>query len=395
MFNRNSVTLGILLMLVLSAFYSCQDQTDDFMQVQDANHYVSIEKAKDIAQMLEVTAEAKTEGKERKVKEIRGVPDKNSQDAFYIINYEKGGFVIISADNRVEPILAYSEDNEFPLDAEYFPSGLVGWLYDTKEKIETVRVANETQSEEVAMVWDDCYVRSLMRLPNCPDDGPGGGGCENTYVTKGPLLSTTWGQGCGYNGALPTESDLGCDSGDLSCSHAFTGCVATAMGQVMNYHSSPSSYNWSSMTQWSSNIETLMEDIGDAVDMDYDCDGSGADTEDDVAPAFTNDFGYTSATYANYSHSTVKSQINYSRPVILRGGREGGWWIFNIYRDGHAWVCDGYQSSYYCETGTSYLRLHMNWGWSGSFNGWFSFNNFNPGGFDFNYKRGMVYNIRP
>ncbi len=97
-----------------------------------------------------------------------------------------------------------------------------------------------------------------------------------------------------------------------------------------------------------------------------------------------------------FNRDIVKQQLRWNRPVILRGGRKSGWWIFATYSDGHAWVCDGYRSSFDCETGTGYLYLHMNWGWSSNrLNGWYAYNNWNPGDHTFNYKRGMVYNIKP
>jgi hypothetical protein len=142
-----------------------------------------------------------------------------------------------------------------------------------------------------------------------------------------------------------------------------------------------------------------MRDVGSAVDMDYGCGGSGADTEDEVASSFKNDFGYSSASYhKNYNGSNkyewVKSEINAERPVIFRGGEKKYWaGIIPYYADGHAWVCDGYMSS--SINGNGYLKFHMNWGWNGNHDGWYSFNNFNPNGDTYNYKVGIVINIKP
>jgi hypothetical protein len=79
---------------------------------------------------------------------------------------------------------------------------------------------------------------------------------------------------------------------------------------------------------------------------------------------------------------------------MLSEGKNTGWWIFGQYSDGHAWVCDGYLS-YTDPCWSSLLKYNMNWGWSELHNGWYSFNNFNLGSNTFNYKRGMVYNIKP
>ena len=156
------------------------------------------------------------------------------------------------------------------------------------------------------------------------------------------------------------------------------------------------------MPDLESSIETarLMRDVGSAVHMDYGCNGSSANSKDEIASSFRNDFGYSSASYyTGFNAETVKRELNRNRPVILRGGRKSGWWIFATYKDGHAWVCDGYRSSLIynedCSMGWGYLYLHMNWGWNnGDVNGYFSFNNWNPENLTFNYKKGMVYNIK-
>jgi len=232
-------------------------------------------------------------------------------------------------------------------------------------------------------------------LPELPDgDDP----CNNTHTEYGPLLSTKWNQSCGYNDYTPTETQLGCSG--LPCDRAYTGCVATAMAQVMKHHQYPSGYSWSNMpnTYGSSETSLLMSDIGKKVGMDYNCDGSGADTKSEVASSFTSDFGYSSARFLDYEGTVrdiVKSNIRAGNPVIFRGGENTGWWIFGYYSNGHAWVCDGYLSSYYCEIGATYLSLHMNWGWGGSNDGYYSYNNFNPSDYDFNYKAGVILDIRP
>lgn len=173
------------------------------------------------------------------------------------------------------------------------------------------------------------------------------------------------------------------------------------MAQIMKYHQYPASYNWDAMPNTSGSSETsrLMRDIGTSVNMDYSCNGSGADTENEVAASFKNDFNYTSATYSDYDSEVVKQQLRGNKPVILRGGRESGWWIFVTYKDGHAWISDGYLTSLVysedCSMAWESLYFHMNWGWSGELNGWFTHLNWNPGDHTFNYKKGMVYNIKP
>jgi hypothetical protein len=310
----------------------------------------------------------------KEVESILEVPDENNIAAYYIINYKEGGFVILAGDKRLEPVLAFSETNRFDLDTEYFPSGLVGWLYSLKENIEAIRIKNDKIEPEAEILWNtllsaETDVVTYLIKPEEDTD------CTPYTIQKGPFLQTTWGQGCGYNSQTPSMS---CGE----CGHAWTGCVATAMAQVMRYHQYPASYSWSNMPNSSGTATTagLMSDIGNAVNMSYSCDGSGADTKSKIVSAFKNTFGYSTASYADYNYQTVENELRYNRPVILRGGRNTGWWIFGQYSDGHAWVCDGYLS-YIDPCWGSILKFHMNWGWgdnaTNNYNGWYSFNNFN------------------
>lgn len=111
-------------------------------------------------------------------------------------------------------------------------------------------------------------------------------------------------------------------------------------------------------------------------------------------------------TYLDYSgtnnYEDVVQEIDDGRPVLFRGGRKDNWFIFPVYKDGHAWVCDGFKKSKIChENGaTSYLFFHMNWGWdnlleSGRYEGWYGFLDFTPGNNTFNYKSGVIINICP
>lgn len=300
------------------------------------------------------------------------------------------------------------------MESEGLPSGLVGWLAESSDMISEIRVLDKEQTQSVAKAWKPCQIQKTIKAIE-PDDGCDGneGGCEDQYTTVGPLLSTLWGQWGAYNDNAPfmVERQFGgitieipfdeCPPSE-DCCQAPTGCVATAMAQIMNFHEFPNNYNWDNMPDLWGTSETarLMRDIGDAVNMDWGCNGSAADTKDEVASSLRNDFGYSSASYADFNREIVKQQLIWNRPVILKGGRKSGWWIFVTYKDGHAWVCDGYKSIFHCEIGTGYLYLHMNWGWGDthygrSLNGWYAYNNWNPGNHTFNYKKGMVYNIKP
>jgi len=181
-----------------------------------------------------------------------------------------------------------------------------------------------------------------------------------------------------------------------------TGCVATAIAQVMRYHEFPNSYTWTGMPNWIPNntvgegsapeVARLMRDVGDAVDMNYGAASSGACTCD--ADNALEGFGYsTDATYINYrvlTHSTIIDNLENEWPIIFRGRdtANGG---------GHAWVCDGLRYGY-DECGEWINYLHMNWGWNGLSNDWYYWtSSFQPNftGFDFSTDPKMVVNIHP
>ena len=223
---------------------------------------------------------------------------------------------------------------------------------------------------------------------NCNDSG--------TWAGTGPLMSTRWGQRGIFNDLAP---DLGCanDPGG----QAPTGCVATAMAQVMKYHEWPANYNWADMPDVVGTMETarLMRDIGDLIDMDYQCDGSGAQMGD-AASALDDDFGFTTVQLRGYDVPITIAEVRALRPVILAGYTPAPvcWWIFC--RDGidggHAWVCDGTLVPPHCPEHPDYNHyLYMNWGWSGFENGYFGYFAWTPANNDFTANRQMLTLRKP
>jgi uncharacterized lipoprotein NlpE involved in copper resistance len=371
------------------------EQTENFVDIHKATSIASIIQYPLTSSPNDLKLKEKgATSKFKKVEETLAIPDDVGNPAYYILNYKEDGFIMISADNRVNPVRAYSLTNKFPINTDSLPSGLLSWMMESSEMISQIRALNEEQSIDIKNLWDDCEIQRFLGISRLGLDldipCEGDGDCENQHTQVGPLLSTTWGQWTGYNNFVPLT---GCNS---SNGRAPAGCVATAMAQIMKYYEHPNDYDWSNMPNNYGTNETsqLMVDIGDAVDMDYDCNGSGA-YMNDVPSAFT-EFGYSNANYSEFRHLTVKDQLNWEKPVILGGFSEEDcflWWC--SYEDGHAWVTDGYKQSTYCETGTSYLYLHMNWGWSGNEDGWYAYNNWNPGDNSYNYEKEMIYNINP
>ncbi|HQV36529.1 MAG TPA: C10 family peptidase [Flavobacterium sp.] len=396
--NKNRIFKNLKICFVLASLtllFSCEN--DNIQNSSKHQNNIAEIDAKELALSLSKGSNSVSRGIDitKTIMDATTYKTESNENAFYAINYNEGGFVVISADNRISPILAYSDDGKFSNNTEEIPDAVISWMEEEKEAIEYVKEMELTQMPEIKLEWDS--VQNLLPAPT------GGNNCNDTFYQKDPLVNTIWAQGATYNNLI----SLNCSNS--SGGKAPTGCVATAMAQVMKYHQKPVNYNWSNMpyNYGTSDTQLLMKNIGLAVGMDYGCSSSGADTTTDVASAFNNDFNYHGATYTcNYSTSIITQQLNLNKPVILRGGRKrnGITWPWNYYTGGHAWVCDGYQSMmiYFRDDagnctggGNGYLFLHMNWGWGGYCNGWYNAHNFNPASSTFNYKRGIVYNITP
>lgn len=373
----------LFLMLIGLFIFSCnEDEKLDLNEsIIQSENFVTIGEVADISTLIEfpiITTDTKKERTSKNVESITEVSDELGIIVYYIINYENGGFVIISADNRLDPIFAYSESNTFTVNSDDYPKGLVNWLDDTKNKVKEIRKSHSPQKPEIKQRWNELDGKTAP-LPG-DDDGDGEiDPCQDIHTQVGPLLSTEWWQRGGFNDAVPIECS--------SVEEAYAGCVAIAAAQVMRFYEYPDNYNWANMPNFIGTSETarLIKDIGVAVDMNWTCEGSGAYTSD-LPTAFKEVFGYMSANYSNFNRYTVTYELSKGRPVILRGQGTGG----------HAWVCDGYLRSTYCASGASYLSLSMNWGWEfGWYNGFYAYNDWTPGNYNFNTLPQMITYIIP
>jgi hypothetical protein len=338
----------------------------------------------------------------REIEEQETVAE-NGLPLFYIFNYKNGGFLILSAENGEMPILATGLENKFPLKGEINP-GVGIWLTDTRDRIDALRTGKTPPIDYAAKMWYDLKnhtYKSTFTVINPRDlniieprriapDNPDCSILPYTTVQINPLLTTTWGQGCGYNDFTPTFANR------FYCDHAPTGCVATATAQIMKFHNFPiiSAFNFSSMslTSGSTSTASLMRTIGINIGMSYRVDASAAYTSR-VEP-FLESFGYsTDINYGSYNSSTLEQNINWSRPAILRGCSSNSCFLLWCWGTEycHSWIGDGYIKTTDPCYG-SYIRFHMNWGWDGVDNGYY----YNPDpihGSNYQYDRSMLYNI--
>ena len=296
----------------------------------------------------------------------------------------KDCFVLMSADDRVKPILAYSTENNF--EERTMPEGVEAWIENYNNEVAYAVEHRLAADSKTAEEWS--LLKSGKPLPQGEEKG----------VNR--MLRTTWGQGYPYNNACPDN--------------CLTGCVATAMAQVMNFWEKPTqgngshtyndgyyqltanfgatTYDWDNMlddylgnaTQAQIDaVATLMFHCGVSVNMTYGQSASSASTSN--APAALHDyFDYTQTTYASRANNSdnwvnlLKNDLDRGRPIIYSGR--------STQSGGHAFVCDGY---------TDDGQFHFNWGWGGLYNGNFSIDALNPGTNDFNDEQCIVYQLKP
>lgn len=321
----------------------------------------------------------------KKVESIDVIPNNTGKASFYIVNYNEGGFIIFSADNRTQPILAFSETGKFVVNENLYPDGLRFWISDAVQQIEDIQNSNIEQSESEKTSWEAEQIQNTLYIVE-PGD------CPDEIYTVGPLMSTAWDQTGVFNDALPY---ITCNGSPFQ---VYAGCVPIAMAQVMRYHQYPANYNWSAMSpnDFTGTTANFINDIHNAIravysgQPTYKCDGTGVGPDKNMGTVLKTQFVYTSADWSNYNYSPVVSNLDQGRPVILSG--DNG-------TKGHMWVCDGYRKSTIysedCSTGWGFLHFYMNWGWGGRYNGYYSFNNFNPDNTHYNNNNKMIYNIKP
>lgn len=308
-----------------------------------------------------------------------------SKEAFYIFSFPKGGFVIVAADDQANPIIGYSLTNPA---VKNIDNPVVISRFNRYAKQITYAAKAKLNSKEVKEEWK-------LILEGKVSKGIKGGG---------PLLETAWDQSPYYNQLCPTGTP--------------TGCVATAMSQIMRYHNWPVSgngnhkythptygvqsadfsattYNWAEMPNFLNEnssssekiaIATLCYHAGVSVNMNYSEDGSGAFSQD-VLYALTSYFKYNPTTINIVSFdinqqtawiNQVKAEIDEGRPVYYSGSSDND--------GGHAWICDGYDDA---------DKLHINWGWGGYYNGYFAANAMKPGTYNFSEENSIITGIEP
>lgn len=377
--------LKFLCLAVIAILTSCQQESQlvNSNEKKTKENIVSAETAKNVAffylhKNKNVPNTRNRLAEDVKVESTFSINDEKAEPIMHVINYEGGGFAVISGDNRIEPMLAYADEGTFSDDEYDYPSSLKVWIEHIKSTIDYIRTNNVAAPIELTNYWNTCEYLGKSRViyPETFD-------CEEgemmDHYLIGPLLTTTWHQGSPFNLNMPVVlSDNG------TSLHAPVGCGPLAIAQILNYWKYPTIYNWNNMPNDTANNDTriMIDAIHDyyqqndrLLEYKYNETITTADLLDDVIKS---KFGYKSAVMISYDASTVRDEIkNNNRPVIFAGKS-------STTNQGHGWVCDGVHSWLSCvvqmdgNVGANYYCFfHMNWGYKeGRYNGWYNCTNF-------------------
>ena len=317
--------------------------------------------------------------------------------AVYVFNRpDDGGYMLLSADDEAYPLLGYADDGAF--DPANIPPAMQ-WLIDE-------------------------YARQIRYAVENPVAAPGLSAASAALAASRagrraiePMIKTDWDQIAPYNNMCPQDG----------LTRTYTGCVATAMAQVMNYWKYPErgqgtitytsttiqkrlsldlslrAFDWDNMLptyypgqyneKQADAVAYLMKACGFSVKMDYGTDSSGA-LAMLIRHGLVKYFNYDgNAVYdLRLFHSATEwEQMIYDNlkdvgPILYGGASTIG--------GGHSFICDGYDGEGY---------FHFNWGWTGMSNGYFSLDALNPdslgsgggNGGGYNFTQDAVFGIQP
>ena len=291
-------------------------------------------------------------------------------ELYYVFNRGEGaGYVIATGDDSTYPVLGYTDEGEF--DYNQLPPNMKWWLEWMTAELQDL-AENPTSEAN----------RAPRRV--------------STHPAISPMVTTKWNQGSPYNDLCPKYTN-----GE----RCVTGCVATAMAQVMYFQRSKSvtetqkampgystnginvpgvaagePISWDNMIDsYGSNatasqkkaVAQLMLYCGVGVEMMYNisANGGSAAYSYNVVDALKNYFGYgNSVKYISTSEpggdswdNQLYKELQAGRPFYLAGSNNDG---------GHAFVCDGYDGN---------QCFHINWGWGGGSDGYYMLSKLNPG----------------
>ena len=302
------------------------------------------------------------------------VMTQKDQPAYYIFNIGENGYVIVAGDDFATPILGYS--NETYYDENNIPDGMKALLENYESQVSFVSSQSQKKQRWLNANWKEIN----------------------------PLIKTQWDQSSPYNSLCPVDPVEGI--------HTLTGCVPTAMAQLLYYYHWPEygtgrvSYQWKGQTLSANLSKTLFEwdkmklsyqyneeDEGNAVStLMYSCAlAAGADFGIDATCAscgtetLSKYFGYKDQikeldldnTSIDDFEAVVYHELTNSRPVLFSSDENG--------EIGHLMIIDGFKDGLF----------HINFGWGGWGDGYFPLTAILTDWYFFNTYQSILYDIQP
>ena len=314
---------------------------------------------------------------------FKGKLNDDTTAAFYLFSLNPEGFIIVAADKKIKPVLAYSFRGD----------------YSNPVFTSAIRDVFDTYEKGISEIVEDKSAPTLTSLWENPAQ------MKKGTKSVGPLLTTTWDQRPYYNYLCPDNCP--------------TGCVTTATAQIMKYYEHPArgngyhsyqsenygtlsanfgatTYDWTNMPaelSYSSSssekmaVAKLMYHVAVALEVDFTPDESNT-YPNLVADILSEYFSYsTQAQFikrSNYTESTwisiLQGELDANRVMLYTG-------FDSEHEVGHAFVMDGYDDN---------GLFHINWGWGGWYDGYFEINDLSPvSSYSFNETQGAVIKIIP
>jgi hypothetical protein len=337
--------------------------------------------------------------------------------AFYIFNAEGGGFIIVSGDDGVTPVLAFSRESN--IDPGNIPDNVRSFFRGYEKEIIYISKSSSPPSADIEGEWKK-YINDAGELKS-----------SAVIDSVKPLTTTRWGYGKPYNQFCPKDSTIpGPGTSVRLNKHCPAGCAAIAMAQILKYWNFPkkgwgcnahlndkygyiwadfgrTEYTWNDMPDdlddnspdyQKNSVATLIYHCGVSLNMDYGFDKSGIFREDPhtgrntFETAFETYFGYKNSLKAVVKSSytdlawkeMMKNEIVSGRPIIYDGKDE-------VKDSGHAFIIDGYKTI----NNTTYF--HINWGlyhdWDNSV--YCLINSLGFPGYDFTDSASVLIGIEP
>ena len=341
---------------------------DSLLTVNDAS----------IVARLEKFGIANTKSNDTKtVQEVITLNNIDGTPIMYAVNFNGGGYTLVSATKKYYPILAQAENGSFS--EEMYNTGLailldeyeksidicesqpkdslvkIRFLWNKYEEFEQKKIITTKSDALFNLVsssirqWNEQEIQYYFLSEGCPNfiteeqyqnyislareyGNPNYNYMENSVIlvktterhsSKGPLTTTAWSQHGIYNDKIQ----------QLYYADLPAGCVPIAIGQIMAYHRYPSIYDWDKILAGESpDVPDLIYNLAISTNTQFSMSGSTSDIVH--AQDYLERAGYT-CQKIDHDKNLVWNSLGRGKPVYMQGER-----IKDVI--GHAWVCDGY-----------------------------------------------------